>query len=115
MLPVLLTNFNELQVNHIRNKHHINVHGANPPDPIETFGQLVNEYSIPQQIVNNLITCGYKEPTPIQMQAIPIMSSVSICNDTMETMSFDSLQLKFHLINLEIMSCLFEIICRVNH
>lgn len=67
-------------MNHIRNKHHINVHGSNPPDPIETFDQLVNDYVISQKIVNNLMTCGYKEPTPIQMQAIPIMCSVSICN-----------------------------------
>lgn len=65
------------QVNHIRNKLHINVHGASPPDPIETFDQLINDCGIPQQIVNNLISCGYKEPTPIQMQAIPIMTSVS--------------------------------------
>lgn len=79
-LLVSLINSDALQVNHIRNIHHINVHGANPPDPIETFGQLVNEYGIPQQIVNNLSSCGYKEPTPIQMQAIPIMSSVSNCN-----------------------------------
>lgn len=67
-------------MNHIRNEHHINVHGSNPPDPIETFDQLVNDCGISQKIVNNLITCGYKEPTPIQMQAIPIMCSVSIRN-----------------------------------
>lgn len=68
-------------MNHIRNKHHINVHGPNASDPIETFHQLVNDYAIPQQIVNNLISCGYEEPTPIQMQAIPIMCSVSVyCN-----------------------------------
>lgn len=67
-----------LQVNHIRNKYHINVHGTNTPDPIETFDQLIDDCGIPQQIVNNLISCGYKEPTPIQMQAIPIMTSVSL-------------------------------------
>lgn len=53
------------------------MHGTNPPDLVETFEQLVNDCSIPQQIVNNLISSGYKEPTPIQMQAIPIMGSVS--------------------------------------
>lgn len=67
------------QVNHIRNKHCINVHGKQPPDPIENFDQLLTEYGVPQQIVNNLISCGYQSPTPIQMQAIPIMASVS-CN-----------------------------------
>lgn len=54
------------------------MHGSNPADPVESFEQLVNECAIPQQIVNNLISFGFKEPTPIQMQAIPIMSSVSI-------------------------------------
>ncbi|XP_031628090.1 probable ATP-dependent RNA helicase DDX52 [Contarinia nasturtii] len=63
------------KVNHIRNKYHINVHGTNPADPVETFDELINDCAIPRQIVNNLISCGYKEPTPIQMQAIPIMSS----------------------------------------
>lgn len=64
------------QVNHLRNLHHINVHGSSPPDPIETFDELVNACSIPQQIVSNLVVCGYNEPTPIQMQAIPIMAAV---------------------------------------
>lgn len=65
-------------MNHIRNKHHINVHGTNPPDPIENFSQLCSDYAISQAIVDNLIACGYKEPTPIQMQAVPIMASVSV-------------------------------------
>lgn len=69
------------QINHIRNIHHINVHGPNVSDPIETIDQLVNDCAIPQQIVNNLISCDYKEPTPIQMQAIPIMCSVSVLTD----------------------------------
>lgn len=54
------------------------MHGDNPADPIETFGQLVGDHAVPQQIVNNLLACGYNEPTPIQRQAIPITASVSI-------------------------------------
>lgn len=66
-----------LQVNHLRNTHHIIVHGDNPPDPIESFEQLTQEHAVPQQVVNNLIACGYKEPTPIQRQAITMMANVS--------------------------------------
>lgn len=65
-------------MNHLRNKHHINVHGDNPAEPIEAFGQLVDEHAVPQQVVNNFLACGYNEPTPIQRQAIPIMATVSI-------------------------------------
>lgn len=64
-------------MNHLRKIHRINVHGSSPPDPFETFDELVNNCSFPQQIVTNLIACGYNEPTPIQMQAIPIMAAVS--------------------------------------
>lgn len=62
-------------INHIRNKHHINVVEANPPDPVETFGQLQSEYQISNQLIDNLIGCGYNSPTAIQMQAIPIMTN----------------------------------------
>lgn len=64
-------------VNHIRNVHHINVHGSHPEDPIETFDEMVSTCAIPQQIVNNITASGYDKPTPIQMQAIPILAAVS--------------------------------------
>lgn len=75
----------------MRNIHHINVHGDNPPDPIETFDQLVQNNAVPQQIITNLNACGYKEPTPIQRQAIPMMANVSnLLSSTRDTMQFKS-------------------------
>lgn len=65
------------QVNELRNKHHINVTGHGVPALAENFDDLVKDYEIPQQIVDNLAGCGYATPTPVQMQAIPIMAKVS--------------------------------------
>ena len=46
--------------------------------PIETFEQLIVENQVPEQVVKNLAACGYETPTPIQMQAIPILLKVSL-------------------------------------
>lgn len=66
------------QGNELRNKHHIIVTGTDIPAVVETFDELVSEYEIPQQIVDNLAGCGYATPTPVQMQAIPIMTKVGV-------------------------------------
>ena len=50
--------------------------GNNVPAPVETFQELTNRYNVSQTIINNLTSSGYTEPTPIQMQAIPIMLQV---------------------------------------
>lgn len=68
------------QMNHIRNKHHINVTGDHVPRLIENFTQLRAEFNVSQRIVENLIDCGYSSPTPIQMQAIPAMLKVRCFN-----------------------------------
>lgn len=65
------------KINHIRKVNHIIVHGTHPEDPIETFGEMVNQCAVPQIISNNLIASGYDKLTAIQMQAIPIMAAVS--------------------------------------
>ena len=63
----------------MRNKYHINVNGNDVVEPIETFDQLFEKYKdIPQQLKTNLLSYGFAEPTPIQMQSIPIMLSVSL-------------------------------------
>lgn len=48
------------------------------PALVETFQELVHEHDIPQQIIDNLHGCGYTQPTPVQMQAIPIMAQVRL-------------------------------------
>ncbi|CAB4040536.1 probable ATP-dependent RNA helicase DDX52 isoform X2, partial [Paramuricea clavata] len=61
------------KVNAFRNKHHIYVNGSDIPDPIECFTDLDTQYSLPHYILNNVLESGYAQPTPIQMQAIPLL------------------------------------------
>uniref|UniRef100_A0A8C2ABU1 ATP-dependent RNA helicase n=1 Tax=Cyprinus carpio TaxID=7962 RepID=A0A8C2ABU1_CYPCA len=43
------------------------------PDPISTFEELQKEYDLDPRIVQNIKAAGFQTPTPIQMQAIPLM------------------------------------------
>ncbi|XP_009983915.1 PREDICTED: probable ATP-dependent RNA helicase DDX52 isoform X2 [Tauraco erythrolophus] len=61
------------KVNRFRNRHRINVQGTDLPDPIATFDQLQKEYKIHPKIMENIQAAGFHVPTPIQMQAIPVM------------------------------------------
>ncbi|XP_065503173.1 probable ATP-dependent RNA helicase DDX52 [Caloenas nicobarica] len=61
------------KINRFRNKHRINVQGTDLPDPIATFDQLQKEYKIHPKIIENIQAAGFQVPTPIQMQAIPVM------------------------------------------
>ena len=53
------------------------MYGSDIPEPFENFQQLREEYNVHQQIVTNLHEAGFKKPTPIQMQAVPVMLQVS--------------------------------------
>jgi len=53
--------------------------GRNVPPPIESFKKLQDEFSLAPALVQNLQASGYTHPTPIQMQAVPIMLQVWIC------------------------------------
>ncbi|XP_019366494.1 PREDICTED: probable ATP-dependent RNA helicase DDX52 [Gavialis gangeticus] len=61
------------KINHFRNKYKINVQGTDLPEPIATFEQLQKEYKIHPKIMQNVESAGFQVPTPIQMQAIPVM------------------------------------------
>lgn len=61
------------QINQMRRKHHINIKGSDIPDPVESFSSLQERYKIPLYMVKNVTQRGYQSPTPIQMQAIPVM------------------------------------------
>lgn len=64
------------QVNRIRHQNRINVHGTDIPDPISTFEELQKEYDLDPRIVQNIKAAGFQTPTPIQMQAVPLMMHV---------------------------------------
>uniref|UniRef100_A0A182P1R6 Probable ATP-dependent RNA helicase DDX52 n=1 Tax=Anopheles epiroticus TaxID=199890 RepID=A0A182P1R6_9DIPT len=67
---------NMLRLNRLRNQHNIHVkknrHGPKVPNIIETFEQLSTEYGVSNRLVSNVLAC-YSKPTPVQMQAIPVL------------------------------------------
>ena len=64
------------QANAFRNSHRIYVRGSDIPDAMESFQVLDSSYSLPPYILKNVVSMGYSEPTPIQMQVIPLMLQV---------------------------------------
>uniref|UniRef100_A0A9R1SRB0 Probable ATP-dependent RNA helicase DDX52 n=2 Tax=Cyprinus carpio TaxID=7962 RepID=A0A9R1SRB0_CYPCA len=71
--PVKTARKKKKGVNRIRHQNRINVHGTDIPDPISTFEELQKEYDLDPRIVQNIKAAGFQTPTPIQMQAIPLM------------------------------------------
>ncbi|XP_068934163.1 probable ATP-dependent RNA helicase DDX52 isoform X1 [Petaurus breviceps papuanus] len=61
------------KINRFRNKHKIHIQGTDLPEPIASFQQLDQEYKIHSQLLQNILDAGFQSPTPIQMQAIPVM------------------------------------------
>ncbi|KAJ2237972.1 RNA-dependent ATPase rok1 [Coemansia sp. RSA 1722] len=52
--------------------HRIKVTGSDVPHPIKSFEMLCKEHDYQPFVLRNLKKYGFKQPTPIQMQAIPI-------------------------------------------
>ncbi|XP_060703871.1 probable ATP-dependent RNA helicase DDX52 [Hemiscyllium ocellatum] len=61
------------KINQLRRKHRIHVDGTDVPEPVATFEQLLQEYNVHPKIIQNIQKAGFQSPTPIQMQAIPVM------------------------------------------
>ncbi|XP_027887753.1 putative ATP-dependent RNA helicase DDX52 [Xiphophorus couchianus] len=68
-----LKHLHQEKVNRIRAQHRINVHGCDVPDPVCSFEELQSEYHLNPRVLQNLKDAGLNTPTPIQMQAIPLM------------------------------------------
>ncbi|XP_045074108.1 probable ATP-dependent RNA helicase DDX52, partial [Coregonus clupeaformis] len=68
-----LQHLHQEKVNRVRAQHRINVHGCDVPDPVCTFSELQSEYDLNPRVLQNLSAAGLTTPTPIQMQAIPLM------------------------------------------
>ncbi|CAG8497036.1 9977_t:CDS:10, partial [Scutellospora calospora] len=56
-----------------RKRHRIRVYGSDIPNPFRSFSDLQNLYGFKSYLYKNLVSAGYKKPTPIQMQAVPII------------------------------------------
>ncbi|XP_013635936.1 PREDICTED: DEAD-box ATP-dependent RNA helicase 57 [Brassica oleracea var. oleracea] len=62
-----------------RKQYNIHVSGNNIPSPLKSFTELASRYGCKKYILRNLAELGFKEPTPIQRQAIPILLSGREC------------------------------------
>ncbi|XP_050910632.1 DEAD-box ATP-dependent RNA helicase 57 [Lathyrus oleraceus] len=56
-----------------RKSHNIHVSGYNVPSPLQSFDELKTSYKCPSYLLRNLAELGFREPTPIQQQAIPVL------------------------------------------
>ena len=76
------------QINNLRNSHRIHIDGTDVPDPVTQFEQLRERYRIHARLVVNIGKAGFEAPTPVQMQAIPIMLEVCSCAPLSHRVSF---------------------------
>ena len=72
------------ELKRFRKEHSIHVHGSDVPPPISSFTSLTTGYHLPSLVLNNLTSSppyglGFDGPTPIQMQAIPVMLAGREC------------------------------------
>lgn len=63
----------------LRKKYGIHVSGNNVPSPLQSFAELSTRYGCESYLLHNLVKLGFKEPTPIQRQAIPVLLSGREC------------------------------------
>ncbi|XP_069683792.1 probable ATP-dependent RNA helicase DDX52 isoform X1 [Periplaneta americana] len=63
----------EEQIAQLRKKYRISVNGKNVPPPLDSFKGMHDEFGISSVLIQNLRDAGYEDPTPIQIQAIPVM------------------------------------------
>ncbi|XP_072749178.1 probable ATP-dependent RNA helicase DDX52 [Anoplolepis gracilipes] len=61
------------KINQMRNANRISVTGSHVPKLILEFDELRTSYQVPVNLLKNMTDCGYILPTPIQMQAMPVM------------------------------------------
>eukprot|EP01103_Thecamoeba_quadrilineata_P004463 TRINITY_DN141_c0_g1_i1.p1 TRINITY_DN141_c0_g1~~TRINITY_DN141_c0_g1_i1.p1 ORF type:complete len:591 (-),score=120.27 TRINITY_DN141_c0_g1_i1:27-1742(-) len=61
------------QMNLLRKTHKIYVKGTDAPDPVASFDELLDNKMIRKYLHKNILNAEFSSPTPIQMQAIPIM------------------------------------------
>jgi len=61
------------EVNAFRNTRKISVKGSDIPDPIASFSDMGRLLGLPQVVAENLSKMEFSDPTPIQMQAVPVM------------------------------------------
>ncbi|GJJ73878.1 ATP-dependent RNA helicase DDX52/ROK1 [Entomortierella parvispora] len=61
------------QLSLFRNHLKIRVYGTDIPNPFKSFDGLAKQYQLDPYLQRNILGSGFKKPTPIQMQAIPVI------------------------------------------
>ncbi|XP_020801901.1 probable ATP-dependent RNA helicase DDX52 [Drosophila serrata] len=61
------------EVNETRKRHNISVLGKNVPAPLTSFEALVKQHKLLPRLQQNLLGREFAQPTPIQMQALPVL------------------------------------------
>ncbi|KAG0361320.1 RNA-dependent ATPase rok1 [Podila minutissima] len=61
------------QLSLFRSHLKIKVYGTDIPNPFKSFDGLARQYQLEQYLQRNITASGFKKPTPIQMQAIPVI------------------------------------------
>lgn len=64
------------QLSLFRSHLKIKVYGTDIPNPFRSFSGLAKQYKLEPYLERNILASGFKKPTPIQMQAIPIILHV---------------------------------------
>lgn len=67
-----LSNKRKDALNKLRKKHGIKVEGDLCPEPLFNFQQVFECFDN-KPLAQSIRKCGYKKPTPVQMQALPII------------------------------------------
>lgn len=62
-----------------RKKYGIHISGYNVPSPLHSFDELKSRFNCKSHLLRNFLKLRFKEPTPIQRQAIPILLSGREC------------------------------------
>jgi hypothetical protein len=57
-------------------RHRVTAKGKDIPKPIEGFNDLKEQYTIPPQVMSNLLQYGFSSPTGIQAHGIPVFLEV---------------------------------------
>lgn len=63
------------ELNAFRNSLKINVKGTDIAEPLKTFEGIARTLKLNPIVAENIEKFGFDEPTPIQMQAVPVMAS----------------------------------------
>jgi len=67
-----ITELDDTDIKQLRKRCRINVTGQDAPAPIASFEDIL-ELKAPEYLLSNIADVGFSIPTPIQMQAIPIL------------------------------------------